>query len=381
MTFARASFSALVTAPPGAPTKFFMSQTEVIILREFLAADTGLVSGARLAKLLGVSRVAVWMQLQKFTRQGFTFEAVQSRGYRLRQTPDELHLALVQAHLSGRPRGPALSRSQRPALSSSQGPALSLSKGSPHLICLDTVDSTNSEAERQLAADGPVPLVILARAQTRGRGRRGRIWHSPAAGNLYCTFVFRPQLEPAQLQGFTLWMGLNLCELVANFCKITPGLKWPNDLFLGDRKFGGMLTEARIDADQIRDLVFGLGLNLNGRTRDLPPELASTATSLAEATGAPLDLNRFAAALIGRVLAAYGHFIAGGYRNKFADLWKQYDMLRGRPVTVTQGTRIVAGTATGIDDQGSLIVRLNAGRTERFRAGEVTLSPAAAPVI
>ena len=136
-----------------------MSQTEVIILREFLAADTGLVSGARLAKLLGVSRVAVWMQLQKFTRQGFTFEAVQSRGYRLRQTPDELHLALVQAHLSGRPRGPALSRS----------------KGSPPIICLDTVDSTNSEAERQLAADGPVPLVILARAQTRGRGRRGQI--------------------------------------------------------------------------------------------------------------------------------------------------------------------------------------------------------------
>lgn len=341
-----------------------MSQTEVTILREFLAADTGLVSGARLAKLLGISRVAVWMQLQKFTRQGFSFKAVQSRGYRLRQTPDQLHLALVQAHLSGRPR-----------------PALSPSKGSPHIICLDTVDSTNSEAERQLVAGGPVPMVILARAQTQGRGRRGRVWHSPAAGNLYCTFVFRPQLEPALLQDFTLWLGLNLCELVTNFCKITPSLKWPNDLFLGDRKFGGMLTEARVDADQIRDLVFGLGLNLNGRAQDLPRDLANTATSLAEATGAPLDLNRFAAALIGRVLAAYGQFIASDYRDKFADLWKQYDMLRGRPVTVTQGSRSVVGTATGIDDEGSLIVRLNAGRTERFRAGEVTLSQAAAPVL
>jgi BirA family biotin operon repressor/biotin-[acetyl-CoA-carboxylase] ligase len=140
-----------------------------------------------------------------------------------------------------------------------------------------------------------------------------------------------------------------------------------------------MLTEARIDADQIRDLVFGLGLNLNGRTADLPRDLQRTAGSLAEATGAPVDLNRFAAALIGRVLGAYSQFVAGGYRDKFADLWARYDVLRGRPVSVVQGDRTHAGTATGIDDEGSLIVRLTSGRTERFRAGEVTLGrPAAA---
>ena len=326
-----------------------MSQTEVTILRELLAAHTGLVSGARLAKLLGVSRVAVWMQLQKLTRQGFVFEAVQSRGYRLIQAPDQLHPALVQAHLSR-------------------------AKGTPHLVCLATVDSTNSEAERQLAGGSPVPLVILAREQTQGRGRRGRVWHSPAAGNLYCTFVFRPLLGPEHLQDFTLWMGLNLCELLANFCKIAPRLKWPNDLYVGERKAGGILTEARIDADQIRDLIFGLGLNVNGRARDLPRELQATATSLAEAVGAPVDLHRFAAALIGRVQLAYGQFIADDYRDKFAALWKQFDLLGGRTVTVTQGTRQVTGTATGIDDEGSLLVRLKSGGTERFRAGEVTLS-------
>lgn len=331
-----------------------MSPTEVTILRELLAADSGVVSGTRLAKLLGTSRVAVWMQLQKLTKQGFAFEAVHSRGYRLQKLPAQLHPALVAAYLSSRSRA-------------------------PHLVCLDTVDSTNTEAERQLAAGGPVPLVILAREQTQGRGRRGRPWHSPAAGNLYSTFVFRPKLEPARMHDFTLWMGLNICELVENFCKITPGLKWPNDLHIGDRKAGGMLTEARIDADEIRDLVFGLGLNLNGRPQDLPRDLQRTATSLAEATGAPLDLNRFAAALIGRVLAAYGQFVEGGYRDKFAALWKKYDVLRGRTVSVTQGTRTVAGTAMGIDNEGSLIVRLNTGKTERFRAGEVTLSREPAP--
>jgi len=221
--------------------------------------------------------------------------------------------------------------------------------------------------------------VILAREQTQGRGRRGRIWHSPPAGNLYGTFVFRPKLEPARLQDFTLWMGLNICELTANFCKIEPGLKWPNDLLVNGRKAGGMLTEARIDSDQVRDLVFGLGLNLNARSADLPGELQRTATSLAEAAGAPVEVNRFAAALITRVLAAYGQFVDGDYRDKFAELWQRFDVLRGQPVTVTQGDRTVTGTAKGIDDEGSLIVRTGPGRTERFRAGEVTLGREATP--
>ncbi|HEY4302732.1 MAG TPA: biotin--[acetyl-CoA-carboxylase] ligase, partial [Candidatus Didemnitutus sp.] len=248
----------------------------------------------------------------------------------------------------------------------------------PHLVCLDTVDSTNTEAERCLAAQQPVPLVILAREQTQGRGRFGRTWHSPAAGNLYATFVFRPQIEPARLQDFTLWMGVNVCELIENFCKIRPGLKWPNDLHLDGRKAGGMLTEARVDADQVRDLVFGLGLNINGRSASLPAEIRRIAISVSDVTGRTVDLNRFAAALIGRLTSAYADFIAGGYREKCMELWQRYDILRGQPVTVTQGARTIRGTATGIDDEGSLLVSVENGRIERFRAGDVTLGKDAA---
>lgn len=330
-----------------------MSATEVVILRELLAAEPGYVSGEKLAGLLGISRVAVWMQLQKLARQGFAFDAVRSKGYRMASRPGVLHHAFLLAHLRGR--------------------------RTADLMCLDRVDSTNAEAERRLAAGAAVPLVILAREQTQGRGRRGRAWHSAANGNLYATFVFRPQLEPARLQNFTLWMGLSLCELVTNFTRLAPGLKWPNDLQLDGRKAGGMLTEARVDADQVRDLVFGLGLNVNGRTADLPRDLQRTATSLAEAAGGPVDLNRFAAALIGRMLGAYAAFADGSYRRDFAALWHKYDVLRGRPVTVIQGNREIAGTAMGIDDEASLLVRLDNGRTERFRAGEVTLGKDAAP--
>ncbi len=324
-----------------------MQSTDVTILRELLAHDREPVSGTRLAKQLGMSRVAVWMHLQKLAKQGFVFEAVRTRGYRLTRTPTELHPDLIRAHL-GRQRA-------------------------PHLVCLESVDSTNSEAERRLAADEPVPLVILAQAQKQGRGRRGRVWHSARNGNLYATFVFRPQLDPTRLQDFTLWMGLNICELTSNFCKQKPGLKWPNDLLLNGRKAGGMLTEARVDSDQVRDLIFGLGLNLNSQAADFPPELRDVATSLAEATGTPIDVNKFTAALIGRVMRAYGQFVSGSYRDTCQLLWDRYDILREKSVTVIQGTRTVRGTATGIDAQGSLLVRTAEGATERFRAGEVTL--------
>jgi BirA family biotin operon repressor/biotin-[acetyl-CoA-carboxylase] ligase len=324
---------------------------EVLILEALLAASGGPVSGVALAHRLGVSRVAIWQQMEKLRSQGFAFTAVHARGYRLSKVPASPHPALIAAHLR------------------------SIGHSCP-ITLLEETDSTNDEAARQLAAGRPAPFAVLARRQTRGRGRLGRAWHSADNGNLYASFAFRPRLEPARMQTFTLWMGVNVCELVANFCGATPGLKWPNDLLFTGRKAGGMLTEARMDADQIRDLVFGLGLNVNSPAGGWPPALVGRAISLAEHTGASLDLNRFAAALLGRVLLAYDRFLDGTYTASFADLWHRYDVLRGQPVTVLQGTQRVAGVAVGIDDEGALILRTAKGRTERFRAGEVTLEKA-----
>jgi BirA family biotin operon repressor/biotin-[acetyl-CoA-carboxylase] ligase len=169
-------------------------------------------------------------------------------------------------------------------------------------------------------------------------------------------------------------MGVNVCALVASFCRVTPGLKWPNDLLFDERKAGGMLTEARLDADRIHDLVFGLGLNLRPPARGWPAELAARATSLSEHTAVPLDPNKFAAALVGRVLDAYERFLDGSYTRDFADLWHRFDTLKGRAVTLLQGAREIRGVALGIDDEGSLLLRLADGRTDRFRAGEVTFA-------
>ncbi len=325
--------------------------SETLVLHALLdAGPDGFVSGEELAGRLGVSRVAVWQHLDRLRSAGFAIDGRRSRGYRLASPPTFLHPAVVDWH-------------RRPA------------PGDPSIHFSDTVDSTNDEASRLLAAGETAPLVVLARRQERGRGRLGRAWHSAVEGNLYASFAFRPRVEPARMQTFTLWMGVNVCALVASFCRVAPGLKWPNDLLFSGRKAGGMLTEARLDADQIHDLVFGLGMNLRPPDEGWPAEIANRATALAEHTSAPLDPNKFAAALIHRVLAAYASFLAGAYRDEFADLWHRFDVLKGRALVLHQGEREIHGQALGIDDEGGLLLRLPDGRTDRFRAGEVSLSP------
>lgn len=328
-----------------------MLTPENLILRELLAREPEWVSGAAIAAKLGVSRVTVWHQMEKLREQGFAFEARRSRGYRLAARPALLHAALIETQLKVRPRGFTV-------------------------VVLDEIDSTNDEAARQLAAGRAAPFAVLARRQTRGRGRFGRSWHSEANGNLYASFAFRPSVPPDRMQTFTLWMGVNVCELIANFARVMPGLKWPNDIIFDGRKAGGMLTEARVDADQIRDLVFGLGLNVNSLPGTWPGDLGRMAVSLAELTGGPLDLNRLTAALIGRVLLAYSRFVDGGHLKTFADLWHRFDVLKGRRAAVLEGGRRHCGAVLGVDDEGALLVRDERGRTRRFRAGEVTLEKA-----
>jgi BirA family biotin operon repressor/biotin-[acetyl-CoA-carboxylase] ligase len=328
-----------------------MTRTETVILREMLAHPDGWVSGAALAARLGISRVAVWQHMERLRAAGFAFEAVRARGYRLVRHPATLHQPLLEALLRGRTRGFGLQ-------------------------VLDEVDSTNDEAARQLAAGRSAPFAVLARRQTRGKGRLGRAWHSESPVSLYASLAFRPQVEPGRMQTFTLWMGVNLCELLANFTGVEPGIKWPNDIVFDGRKAGGLLTEARIDADRISDLILGVGLNVNPPPRGWPADLAGRATTLADACGQPVDLNRLAAALVGRVLLAYEAFREDRHRDAFGDLWARFDTLRGRTVTLLEGGRRHPGLVRGVDDEGALLLADARGRLGRFRAGEVTVEKA-----
>lgn len=327
-----------------------MPAPEVSLLRTHLRARGGAVSGAAIARTLGMSRSAVWAHVEKLRAAGFGFEAAPRRGSRLASWPASIHPWLLEAHL---PAKPAVRLHWRGA-----------------------VDSTNSEAERLLAAGETAPLLVVAGAQTAGRGRFGRPWSSADPGNLYASYAFRPRLEPARMALFTLWMGVSVCEAVAAATGVEPQLKWPNDLYHADRKLGGMLSEARVDGDRMRDLIFGLGLNVTGDPQRWPAEVQARATTLAQAAARPLDANAVAGAVLAAVVRACARFERGGWSEGFADAWARRDLLRGRAVRVRAGDKVTDGTVVGIDDEGALLVRTSAHRLARFRAGEVTLASA-----
>jgi BirA family biotin operon repressor/biotin-[acetyl-CoA-carboxylase] ligase len=326
-----------------------MADLDSSILLAFLEADGEPVSGDRLAKELGVSRVAIWSRLERLRASGYVFAASTRKGYALRSVPRHLDPALLDAHLR-------------------------LLKVSPKVEFLAEVDSTNSEAERRLAVGQEAPFAVFARTQKAGRGRLGRKWHSAPSGNLYLSLAFRPFITPERLKPFTLWMGLALCAHVEKSLGLKLGLKWPNDLQSPDgRKVAGMLTEARLDADSVRELVFGVGLNLTGAPKDFPAELRATAGSLEAALGAPLDLNREAAGVIAALFRAWEQFEEGTWSRSFRKLWSHHDVLAGKSVRVGLRGDPVAGIVDGIDDEGSLILRTGGGRRAIVSSGEVTL--------
>lgn len=326
-----------------------MADLDSSILLAFLEADGEPVSGDRLARELGVSRVAIWSRLERLRASGYVFAASTRKGYALRSVPRHLDPALLDAHLR-------------------------LLKVAPKVEFLAEVDSTNSEAERRLAVGQEAPFAVLARTQKAGRGRLGRKWHSAPSGNLYLSLAFRPFIPPDRLRPFTLWMGLALCAHVEKTFGLKLGLKWPNDLQSPDgRKVAGMLTEARLDADSVRELVFGVGLNLTGAAKDFPADLRATAGSLEAALGSPLDLNRAAAGVIAALFRAWEQFEEGTWSRSFRRLWSHHDVLAGKSVRVGLRGDPVAGVVDGIDDEGSLILRTGGGRRAVVSSGEVTL--------
>jgi len=323
--------------------------TTSALLKALLMAQDKYVSGRELARETGISRGAIRSRLEPLQSEGFGFERVAARGYRLTRKPNCLNPWATAAYLHGK-------------------------EEIPELIFLSSIDSTNDHAGRLLAHNYDAPFFVVSNEQTKGRGRMGRQWHSPPSRNLYLSFASRPRVNHDRIKRFTLWMGACIARDMGQWLGVNIGLKWPNDLYYEGRKLGGMLTDTRGEANTVRDLVFGVGLNVNQRREDWPVELGGSAISLREIIGQSLDLNRANSRLIRSVWSAYGTFAAGSIRRPFEDLWPGLDVLRGRSITAETGEETVSGIASGLDDGGSLIVKTGPGKLITLNAGSARLT-------
>lgn len=320
---------------------------DVRLLAALLGAQGGFVPGSVLTEALGISRVAVWGRLEKLRLQGIEIEAQRQHGYRLAAEPEELHESLLRAY------------------------AVRQGVGSD-LYFYSSIDSTNTEAERLLAAGAEDPCVVVSNEQTAGRGRMGRQWHSPQRGNLYASFAFRPKLPPRDMAVITLWFGLAVARCLQDEFALPVKLKWPNDLLIEGRKVAGMLTEARVDADHTRDLVFGLGLNIAPDMNLWPEAVQQRAATLAQASARPLSVNGTAMSVIKAVFGAYARFVSGD-RSALTRDWPRFDALAGQRVEAERRGEPITGIACGIAEDGGLRVRLDDGTTHLFHSGEVTI--------
>lgn len=305
----------------------------------------GWQSGAAIAQRLGISRAAVWKQVERLRARGYGIEAAAGRGYRLVSQSD---LLLPEA----------IRREFRPSLL--QG----------DIVHRDTVDSTNLLAAALAREGANEGTVVLAEQQTAGRGRLGRSWVSPARINLYCSVILRPAIPPLEVPRLTLVAGIAVAEAILASAPVRAAIKWPNDVLIDGRKVAGVLTELEAEADRVRFVIVGIGVNLNASLDDFPPELRDKATSLALAGGAPVERASFAARLLSALDAAYATFLRGG----FAALRHRYEELHcltGQQVTV-DGKPPLAGTVRGVDDSGALLVE-SEGSVQRVVSGEVTL--------
>ena len=313
------------------------------ILKELLRGPEAFVSGAHLASILGVSRVSVWKVFEQLREEGFEFEAVRRKGYRITRFPHRVHREWVLNRLGD------------------------AGHTDVSLSVHNVVDSTNSEAERWLADRRPTPHFIVAGQQTNGRGRHGRVWVSESDENLYLSALFRPKMVPADLQRWTVWVGIHIARALQRLTEIPIQIKWPNDLWIDGEKVGGMLTEARVDYDEVRDLVFGVGLNIN----DKPSSSGFSVTSLSHYTGKKLYASEIAAVVIGAVIEAFESLNAPETARQLVALWPAYDALSGQKIVIQRGDAPVNGVVYGIEPTGVLLLEDERGKVHRIHSGEV----------
>jgi BirA family biotin operon repressor/biotin-[acetyl-CoA-carboxylase] ligase len=321
--------------------------SEELVLAFLAEAGDDFVSGEAISGKLGLSRAAVWKHVEALRGHGYRIDAVPARGYRLAAVPDRLTplelRPLLNTHDIGR-----------------------------ELHCFDEIGSTSDRA-KELAAEGVEHgAVVLADRQTAGRGRRGRAWISPPRRNVTFSVVLRPDLPPSRAPELTLVASVAVCDALRQ-AGVDAGIKWPNDLFASGKKIGGILTELAADPDRVQWVVVGVGVNVNARAEDFPPELRDQATSVALERGEPAPRALFAAACLTGLEEWLDRHAEHGF-DEIRSAWRERNVTLGRWVVVRSDAGEVEGTADDLDPSGALLVRAADGRVHRFVAGDVSLS-------
>lgn len=307
--------------------------------------STIVISGAQIAKEIGVSRQQVWRWVQKLRELGVRVKGHTATGYHIERPPDILAPQLLSHRLAGT----AFAR---------------------RIYHFFKTDSTNTVAMNLGELGEPHGAVVLAEEQTAGRGRAGRKWLSEKSAGIHCTVLLRPRIAPAHAPLLTLVAGLAARDAVAEELDAAPDIRWPNDLLVGGRKFSGILTEMHAEPDRMHYAVVGIGINVN--QSKMPAELTELATSLRMETGKVHSRLEVLIRLLRNLDRYYNQFLAEGgapILRRFAEVSSYF---QGKRVQITTATEVFTGTTAGLEPSGVLrVMRDDGGGIEPVLSGDV----------
>lgn len=312
---------------------------------KLLIETNGILSGSDIANTLGVTRAAVWKKIKLLNKKGYQIEAIPARGYRLIKSPDlsieEMKHAMSETSTIGK-----------------------------EILFFETIDSTNLLAIRLCEKDYPEGTVIIAEHQTNGKGRLGRKWLSPPRKNLYMSIILRPNIYPKDAAILTLLTSVACTTAIRKMTNTRVSIKWPNDLMIGNKKLGGILTEIKADMDRVSYAVVGIGLNINLDSMDFPKEIREIATSIKKESGQQMKRTEIAVSVLKELDSWYSTLMREG-KKTIIEEWLRLSSTIGMDVRVTSGNTILEGIAVGINEEGMLMIRLPDNSLKRICAGDV----------
>ncbi len=322
------------------------------LARRLADAQGAPLSGEALARDFGISRAAVAKHIAALRDKGFQVEATPRVGYRLPAWPDILAPEAVSPLL---PEAPRVGRPYR---------------------YVPSCGSTNSMVFQEGLTGAPHGLTVAAETQTAGRGRRGRSWHSPPGTGLFFSVLLRPALRPMDAPPLTLACAVAVAEALEGETGLSPRVKWPNDLLLGERKCCGILLEMSAEPERIDFIVAGIGINIS--TPNFPKDIKASATSLQREVAAsahdsaPLSRPRLLAAILDSLGRWVDRYVADGME-PVREAWRDRAAWLGEAVTIHAPDGVLHGVATDVSAQGALLVRDEAGTSHEILAGDVSL--------
>ena len=235
----------------------------------------------------------------------------------------------------------------------------------------ESIESTNTRAKEMALAGAPHGTVLLANAQTGGRGRMGRTFQSPPNAGIYMTVILRPQCPVSQLMHLTCATATAVADAIFAGTDFRPGIKWTNDLVAGKRKLGGILTELSASASgQVDWAIVGIGINCAQEEKDFPLEIRDIATSLQLCVGKPIDRAAVVAAML-VALEKMSRLLPDA--NAFLPQYRANCITLGQEISILRGEEVRHGLALDVNEEGALLVEFPDGHREFIQSGEVSI--------